>query len=936
MKFFEKSLIFFSCIGLSFFSIEAKSISVLFENTTQENYLLDAAVSDHTPQEIQNLSYRYCQKLVFENIGRQAVHGCLPTSNDKDYLTLDSIAQLLTKDKQPLLTLFNIWQNGLSLNASPQHHWNNPSPLDYLNYIGSCTDEEYQNQFIQLCHQLGIDTRQANVKGKPVYDFNCKGEDWSFLDINTGKFYLGWDNQTLVSSEAMMDDPLIVLRTKSGQRWDGMDFAKAWQEFAHLEIIDPTDLQNESTFSTEESFEKKGFDLYPNERVVYHIFEHNPNQVWVSHYLCSHYRSNTGHYVYDSPFPIHQVHNSGDFPLHLKDQNVVVQPHNSYFFDQKVFKIQIETESGGVIINSPCAHNLFPKLKSGLNKINLGAKENPGLVKLTYMVDEKLEIYQQPTIEVLNQAFHFDHASPAFILNTNPACPAHLMWWQISTDADFKTIPSNFDQRQSFTPELTLLPITETFLSPNETYYLRIKGYRNGQWSNWSTPVSFTVKKPAQVTLIEFDQLDDHLYQLDWTREAEYAEEPIEYLIYGSNAYDFVPSIYTNSQVNEVIDGKVILEEQNENLVAITTDTKYRVDGSLAYYRIVARQNGQLSIPSPIIHIYGNNLIQPRTILQVVDGGQDKQVIKRILFPPSYPWTETALPRLGVQNRLYENSLLKLNEMIFKAKDPSKISSSSYDSGYFISDSSYLKPAHVSEELWERMRPYFLPENHPWKKKIDRIFTKSRASQNPDTMRKAGFKGRITGVRRIFAGTHPECVECFFKIYLDSEQTRYIEWQKWIDRITGKNRVKSCIKKYGFEKWFTTPDKWVYPLPEKPLCSKSEKYNPKNFILCCSNQRPYDHKDNEKMWKSKLSRSQLDALYILIDEPGMWDSVFAFNIPFCKIDGKMSFVDTEYSHKWPIRFDKLNRYLSSENVRYWEYLIKHNGPKGYSSPHPVY
>ncbi len=176
----------------------------------------------------------------------------------------------------------------------------------------------------------------------------------------------------------------------------------------------------------------------------------------------------------------------------------------------------------------------------------------------------------------------------------------------------------------------------------------------------------------------------------------------------------------------------------------------------------------------------------------------------------------------------------------------------------------------------------------------------------------------------------------FFKIYLDSEHTKYIEWQKWIDRITGKNLVKECIKKYGFEKWFSTPDKWVYPLPEKPQCSKSSKYNPKNFILCCSNQRPYDHKENEKMWKSKLSKQHLEALYILIDEPGMWDSVFAFNIPFCKVDNRMCFVDTEYFHKWPIRFEKLNRYFSKEAVKYWEYLIKHNGPKGYKSPHPVY
>ncbi len=234
MKFFEKSLIFFSCIGLSYFSIEAKSISVLFENSTSENYSLEALVSDPLP---------YCQKIIVENQGTKAVHGCLPTSNGEEYLSLDHLAQLLAKEKQPLLTLFKLWQKVLPCDQSQRAKWSNPSALDYLNHIGSCPISEYQKQFIQLCHQLGIDTRQANIKGKTVYDFNCQGDEWSLLDVISGQFYLGWDNKTLISSEAMMDDPLLVLRTKPLHSSDQMDFAKAWQNFAQLELIDPSNNQ---------------------------------------------------------------------------------------------------------------------------------------------------------------------------------------------------------------------------------------------------------------------------------------------------------------------------------------------------------------------------------------------------------------------------------------------------------------------------------------------------------------------------------------------------------------------------------------------------------------------------------------------------------------------------------------------------------------------
>lgn len=930
MKFFGKSLFFLTTIGLSCFSLEAKSLTLVFEKSVRENQPFNESSDD--------LPFQHsCSTMVIENDGRNALHCFLPTSNDMSIVSYDGLAQLLAKEKQPLLTLLNFWQKRIAINPAPRYHWNNPSILDYLNFIGSCPQEEYQKRFIQLCHQLGIDTRQVSAQGKTLYDFNCKDEEWSFLDVLSGKFYLGWDNQTLISSEAMMDDPLLVLRTKSGNKAEKENFKDAWLDFARLEVINPQDIDDDLTFLPEEMPETGGFDLYPKEKLIYSYSKVNSDQVIVSQILNGKERNIGQNTTYHSPFPIREIHNRTMKPLYLKDQQVVVNPLSCYCFDkQKVFTLQIQSQAdlGEIIIDSICSSSLFPDLKNGLNTIHLGVQNNPSTIRVEYHFKDSDSLKMpKPSVSIQSSTERFEN-SPHFALSTD-ATPVQKVWWQISMDPHFNLVPPNFEQIQAFTSVLTFSPITETFFSQDETYYIRVKGANEQEWGLWSDPVAFSVKKPAPVTLVEFDQIDENQFLLDWTREAEFSEDPIEYLIFGSNAYDFIPSIYTTLQANQIVDGHLIGKEKVDNLVAITTETKLTVDGTWAYYRIVAKQNGQLSVPSPIIHVYGNHLVQPRTVLQMVEIAPNKWVAKRVLFPPSYPWTESALPRLGVKNRLYQDSLLKLKEMILKAKNPSTSSdSSSSESSSSSSVTGFVRPAHVSVELWERMRPYFLPENHPWKKKIDRIFTKSRASQNPDTMRKAGFKGRITGVRRIFAGTHPECPECFFKIYLDSEHTRYIEWQKWIDRITGKNRVKECIKKYGFEKWFTTPDKWVYPLPEKPACSKSASYRPKNFILCCSNQRPYEHSENEKMWKNRLSRQHLDALYIVIDEPGMWDSVFAFNIPFCKVDGKMSFVDTEYSHKWPIRFEKLNRYLSSENVKYWEYLIKHNGPKGYKSPYP--
>lgn len=927
MKFIKKCLILSSWIGFSLLTLEAKTLTIILDKTSQENYSLDVSVDQALAP--------YYQQLMIENQTSSVVKNCLPTSNGQIYYTLDHLAELLAKEKQPLLNLYQIWQKSLHKHQLNSSKLLNANALDYLNFIGCCSDGEYEKQFIQLCHLLGIDARQACIKGKTVYDFCCKGDEWSYLDLTNGQIYLNWDNTTLASSETIMDDPLLVLRTKADRTDSRMDFAKSWLQLAHLEIINPNFADDELVNQPPMSATPKGFDLYPQESLIYRTSkmdpELNPYEVSITQVMDWSVRRALSGEHYSSPFPIKAVYNGTDAILTLRDQQVSIEPGNSYAFeDQKVFELAILSEgaaTGEVRVISRCALSLFPSLQTGLNQIKLGADENPGQVKFIYELDEKLENLSQATVGVLNKESLFENCSPYFLLETQADCPAETIHWQISSDAAFKTVPSNFEQLQPFASQVNLPLITETLFNPDENYYFRVKGSNGERWSDWSTPFAFTIKKPQSVGIVEFDKCGDHAYEMNWSRGANLSDTETEYLVFGSNSFDFIPSIYCASQVNKMVDDEVVAEEQNDNLIAVTKETKLLVDGSLAYYRIVARQNGQLSVPSPIIHVYDIDLVQARNVLQIVKVNQNKLVAKRVLIPVSYSWMDAALPRLGVQNRLFENSLLELHTLIADVSSRSTTDSSK--------SKSYICPSHVSKELWGKLKRYFLPENHPCKQKIDRIFAKSRVVLSYDTVRKAGFKGKITPVRRMFAGVHPECSECFFKIYTDNElNIRYHEWEKWMHRINGKETVKKCIKKYGFEKWFYTPHKWIYPLPEKPECPRSTKYLPKNFILVCSNERPYDHQENEKMWKHKLTREMLDALYIVFDEAGMWDSVFAFNVPFSKKDGRMCFVDTEYSSKWPIRFEKLNRYLSSDNVKYWEHLIRNNGPKGYKSAHP--
>ncbi len=89
--------------------------------------------------------------------------------------------------------------------------------------------------------------------------------------------------------------------------------------------------------------------------------------------------------------------------------------------------------------------------------------------------------------------------------------------------------------------------------------------------------------------------------------------------------------------------------------------------------------------------------------------------------------------------------------------------------------------------LWEDLKPYFLPVNHPL------------------------IKGYL------------------FKVYLDV-QPDICEWSNWVRRIEGAHAIRACIKRHGY-KHFSVPHKWIYPLPPEPSPPFSEKYHRKNFIL---------------------------------------------------------------------------------------------------------
>jgi hypothetical protein len=79
---------------------------------------------------------------------------------------------------------------------------------------------------------------------------------------------------------------------------------------------------------------------------------------------------------------------------------------------------------------------------------------------------------------------------------------------------------------------------------------------------------------------------------------------------------------------------------------------------------------------------------------------------------------------------------------------------------------------------------------------------------------------------------------------------------------------------------------------------------------------------NKKAWKKKMNRQLLDALYTIIMENLLLDSVYADNIPFCK-DGRIAFLDTEHTldTTQAIPIQAIGQYLSKEMLSYWEHIL---------------
>lgn len=229
-------------------------------------------------------------------------------------------------------------------------------------------------------------------------------------------------------------------------------------------------------------------------------------------------------------------------------------------------------------------------------------------------------------------------------------------------------------------------------------------------------------------------------------------------------------------------------------------------------------------------------------------------------------------------------------------------------------------PDHLPSEIWDSVSPYLLPSNHTAKESLDKIFEKNRVISSLEEMEEAGFQCKKPRTPfSIVAAKHKNLKGYLIKTFLDTQLSIRNEWQHWIQRIRGAKIIEAQLEANRYNALFKVPKKWIYLLPRQQNENAEHRLN---FILVVEDMNIVSSKKNKFLWNSKVKKKTLGALYKILKQNYLIDSVYIDNIPFSK-DGRIAFIDTEHYNTFvkPLQPEQLLYHLSTEMQIYWLNLI---------------
>lgn len=230
--------------------------------------------------------------------------------------------------------------------------------------------------------------------------------------------------------------------------------------------------------------------------------------------------------------------------------------------------------------------------------------------------------------------------------------------------------------------------------------------------------------------------------------------------------------------------------------------------------------------------------------------------------------------------------------------------------------------AFLSQEIWENVQDYLLPDDHPAKGILDEIFSQSRVLANLEEMRAANFINPAQQHHtQIVVARHLLLPGYIIKAYLDCSEYRHgnREHYYFIKRIKGARLTRKSITKNHFEHLLDVPDKWIYMLPDYPAPLEGSIAH-RIFILIETEMNIFDQQENLNAWKSdKITKTHLKALHQVLFEAGLTDSSKPSNCP-CTKEGRIALIDTQQSGK-EVKFYRLTPFLTKKMKKHWLKLI---------------
>lgn len=243
--------------------------------------------------------------------------------------------------------------------------------------------------------------------------------------------------------------------------------------------------------------------------------------------------------------------------------------------------------------------------------------------------------------------------------------------------------------------------------------------------------------------------------------------------------------------------------------------------------------------------------------------------------------------------------------------------------GAFQEEPPSLPSPYVNAETWDQVKDYMIPDDHPAKRQLDRIFNKSRAFADDESMKTAGFfPAKPQPITKVIVTKHPKLKGYIIKAYLDEQDYpgNQPEYRCWVMRVLGSKLIRKSIKTHNYVHLFKVPRKWIYLLPDEP--SPPSHYLRKTFILIEDDMNLFNEELNNQLWGStRVTKERLDALFTITTELGLYDCTKPSNCPFSR-DGRNAFVDTQIFHIFQVKYHMLIPFLSPEMQKYWKTLIK--------------